>query len=98
MRRRLKVEVDSGKLFALILGCLVTATSFAGRTANQEWVKENFIGKDKEATIRPAEVTAAKMSFEFPDALVGVPVDTELTFEITFGETLKTKGAKLVDA
>ena len=33
------------------------------------------------------------MSFEFPDALVGVPVDTELTFEITFGETLKTKGA-----
>ena len=48
MRWRKEVEVDSGKLFALILGCLVTATSFAGRTANQEWVKENFIGKDKE--------------------------------------------------
>ena len=47
MRWRKEVEVDSGKLFALILGCLVTATSFAGRTANQEWVKENFIGKDK---------------------------------------------------
>ena len=43
-------------------------------------------------------MTAAKMSFEFPDELVGVPVDTELTFEITFGETLKTKGATLVDA
>ena len=40
MRWRKEVEVDSGKLFALILGCLVTATSFAGRTANQEWVKE----------------------------------------------------------
>ena len=98
MRWRLKVEVGSGKLFALILGCLVTATSFAGRTANQEWVKENFIGKDKEATISPAEVTGEKMSSEFPDELVGVPVDTELTFEITFGDIHRTKGSTLVEA
>ena len=44
------------------------------------------------------DIAADKLSFEVPDALVGVPMDTELTFEITFGETLKTKGSKLVDA
>ena len=48
MRLRLKVEVDSGKLFALILGCLVTATSFADRTANQGWVRENFVSRTNE--------------------------------------------------
>ena len=55
-------------------------------------------GEDKEATISPADIAADKMAFEFPDALVGVPMDTELTFEITFGEVNKTKGSKLVDA
>ena len=53
-------------------------------------------GEDKEALIDPADIAADKLSFEFPDALVGVPMDTELTFEITFGETLKSKGSKLV--
>ena len=61
-------------------------------------VKWSQGGADKEAEIVPAEVTATKMSFAFPDELVGVPADTELTFEITFGETLKTKGSTLVDA
>ena len=48
MRWRKEVEVDSGKLFALILGCLVTATSFADRTANQGWVRENFVSRTNE--------------------------------------------------
>ena len=48
MRLRFKVEVDSGKLLTLILGCLVTTTSFADRTANQGWVKENFVSRTNE--------------------------------------------------
>ena len=60
-------------------------------------VKWSQGGVAKDAEIEPAEVTATKMSFAFPDALVGVPVDTELTFEITFDETVKTKGSKLVE-
>ena len=48
MRLRLKVEVDNGKLLTLILGCLVAATSFADRTANQGWVKENFVSRTNE--------------------------------------------------
>ena len=48
MRLRLKVEVDKGKLLTLILGCLVAATSFADRTANQGWVKENFVSRTNE--------------------------------------------------
>ena len=38
-----------------------------------------------------------KLSFEFPDELVGVPVDTVLTFEITFGEVHKEKSETLVE-
>ena len=48
MRLRFKVEVDNGKLLTLILGCLVTATSFADRTPNQGWVKENFVSRTNE--------------------------------------------------
>ena len=48
MRLRFKVEVDNGKLLTLILGCLVSATSFADRTANQGWVKENFVSRTNE--------------------------------------------------
>ena len=32
----------------MILGCLVTATSFADRTANQGWVTENFVSRTNE--------------------------------------------------
>ena len=32
----------------LLLGCLVTATSFADRTANQGWVTENFVSRTNE--------------------------------------------------
>ena len=88
-------EIVSGTAFAAKGSGLDAFDAEAGDTVKVKWSQG---GEDKEATIDPAEVTAAKMSFEFPDALVGVPVDTELTFEITFGETLKTKGATLVDA
>ena len=48
MRRRKKAKANGGKLLALFLGVLVSATSFAGRTANQEWVKENFVSRTNE--------------------------------------------------
>lgn len=88
-------EIVSGTAFAAKGSGLDAFDAEAGDTVKVKWTQG---GEEKEATIEPAEVTAAKMSFEFPDALVGVPMDTELTFEITFGETLKTKGATLVDA
>ena len=88
-------EIVSGTAFAAKGSGLDAFDAEAGDTVKVKWSQG---GEDKEATIAPAEVTAAKMSCEFPDELVGVPVDTELTFEITFGETLKTKGATLVDA
>ena len=88
-------EIVSGTAFAAKGSGLDAFDAEAGDTVKVKWSQG---GEDKEATIAPAEVTAAKMSFEFPDALVGVPVDTELTFEFAFGETLKTKGATLVDA
>ena len=88
-------EIVSGTAFAAKGSGLDAFDAEAGDTVKVKWTQG---GEDREATIEPAEVTAAKMSFEFPDELVGVPVDTELTFEITFGETLKTKGATLVEA
>ena len=88
-------EIVSGTAFAAKGSGLDAFDAEAGDTVKVKWSQG---GEDKEATIAPAEVTGEKMSFEFPDALVGVPVDTELTFEITFGETLKTKGATLVEA
>ena len=88
-------EIVNGTAFAAKGSGLDAFDAEAGDTVKVKWTQG---GEDREATIEPAEVTAAKMSFEFPDALVGVPVDTELTFEITFGETVKTKGSTLVDA
>ena len=88
-------EIVSGTAFAAKGSGLDAFDAEGGDTVKVKWTQG---GEDKEATIEPAEVTGEKMSFEFPDALVGVPVDTELTFEITFGETVKTKGSKLVEA
>ena len=86
-------EIVSGTAFAATGSGLDAFDAEAGDTVKVKWTQG---GENKEATIAPAEVTGEKMSFEFPDALVGVPVDTELTFEITFGETVKTKGSTLV--
>ena len=88
-------EIVSGTAFAAKGSGLDAFDAEAGDTVKVKWTQG---GEDKEATIAPAEVTGEKMSFEFPDALVGVPMDTELTFEITFGEIHKTKDSKLVEA
>ena len=88
-------EIVSGTAFAAKGRGLDAFDAEGGDTVKVKWTQG---GEDKEAEIDPAEVTAEKMSFAFPDALVGVPVDTELTFEITFGETVKSKGSTLVGA
>ena len=87
-------EIVNSTAFAAKGSGLDAFDAEAGDTVKVKWTQG---GEDKEATIAPAEVTGEKMSFEFPDALVGVPVDTELTFEIAFGEVHKTKGSKLVE-
>ena len=48
MSGREKVKVNNGKLLALILGILAAATSFADRTTNQGWVRENFVSRTNE--------------------------------------------------
>ena len=88
-------EIVSGTAFAAKGSGLDAFDAEGGDTVKVKWTQG---GVDKEATIAPADIAADKLSFAFPDALVGVPMDTELTFEITFGETIKTKGSKLVDA
>ena len=87
-------EIVSGTAFAAKGSGLDAFDAEAGDTVKVKWTQD---GEDKEATIAPADIAADKLAFEFPDALVGVPVDTELTFEITFGEVHKTKGSKLVE-
>ena len=88
-------EIVSGTAFAAKGSGLDAFDAEGGDTVKVKWTQG---GEDKEALIDPADIAADKLSFEFPDALVGVPMDTELTFEITFGETLKSKGSKLVEA
>ena len=87
-------EIVSGTAFAAKGSGLDAFDAEGGDTVKVRWTQG---GEDKEATIAPAEVTGEKMSFAFPDALVGVPMDTELTFEITFGEVHKEKGSRLVE-
>ena len=88
-------EIVSGTAFAAKGSGLDAFDAEGGDTVKVKWTQG---GVDKEATIAPADIAADKLSFAFPDALVGVPMDTELTFEITFGETVKTKGSTLVNA
>ena len=88
-------EIVSGTAFAAKGSGLDAFDAEGGDTVKVRWTQG---GEDKEATIVPADIAADKLAFEFPDALVGVPMDTVLTFEITFGEIHKTKGSKLVDA
>ena len=87
-------EIVSGTAFAATGSGLDAFDAEGGDTVKGKWTQG---GVEKEATIAPADIASDKLSFDFPDALVGVPVDTELTFEITFGETVKTKGSKLVE-
>ena len=88
-------EIVKGEEFAAKGSGLDAFDAESGDTVKVKWTQG---GEDKEALIDPADIAADKLSFEFPDALVGVPMDTELTFEITFGEVHKTKGSKLVES
>ena len=88
-------EIVSGTAFAAKGSGLDAFDAEAGDTVKVKWTQG---GVDKEIEIDPAELTSEKMSFDFPEGLVGVPMDTDLTFEITFGEVHKTKGSKLVEA
>ena len=87
-------EIVSGTAFAAKGSGLDAFDAEGGDTVKVKWTEG---GEEKEAEIAPAEVAADKLSFDFPDALLGVPMDTELTFEITFGEIHKEKGSKLVE-
>ena len=86
-------EIVSGTAFAAKGSGLDAFDAEGGDTVKVKWTQG---GEEKEAEIAPAEVAADKLSFEFPDALQDVPMDTELTFEITFGETIKRKDTTLV--
>ena len=88
-------EIVSGTAFAAKGSGLDAFDAEAGDTVKVKWTQG---GEEKEAEIAPADIAADKLAFEFPDALVGVPMDTVLTFEITFGEVHKSKDSKLVDA
>ena len=87
-------EIVSGTAFAAKGSGLDAFDAEAGDTVKVKWTQG---GEEKEAEIAPADIAADKLSFEFPDALQDVPMDTELTFEITFGETVKTKDTTLVE-
>ena len=87
-------EIVSGTAFAAKGSGLDAFDAEAGDTVKVKWTQD---GEEKEAVITPADIAADKLSFAFPDALVGVPMDTELTFEITFGETIKRKDTTLVE-
>ena len=87
-------EIVSGTAFAAKGSGLDAFDAEGGDTVKVKWTQG---GEDKEAEIAPADIAADKLSFAFPDALVGVPMDTELTFEITFGETIKRKDTTLVE-
>ena len=87
-------EIVSGAAFAAKGSGLDAFDAEGGDTVKVKWTQG---GEEKEAEIAPADIAAEKLSFDFPDALVGVPMDTELTFEITFGDTIKRKDATLVE-
>ena len=87
-------EIVSGTAFAAKGSGLDAFDAEAGDTVKVKWTQG---GVDKEAEIAPADIAADKLSFEFPDALQDVPMDTELTFEITFGDIHRTKGSTLVE-
>ena len=87
-------EIVSGTAFAAKGSGLDAFDAEGGDTVKVKWTQG---GEEKEAVIAPADIAADKLSFAFPDALVGVPMDTELTFEITFGETIKRKDTTLVE-
>ena len=53
-------------------------------------------GEEKEAQIEPTGTVPERMSFDFPDTLLGVPDNTELTFEFALGGATLEKSAELI--
>ena len=66
----------------------------AGDKVKVKWMQG---GEEKEIEITPTDTTPEKMSFDFPDALMSVPVDTELTFEFSLGEAVREKDTTLIE-
>ena len=66
----------------------------AGDKVKVKWTQG---GEEKEIEITPTDTTPEKMSFDFPDALMSVPVDTELTFEFSLGEAVREKDTTLIE-
>ena len=87
-------EIVSGTPFAAKGSGLDAFDAEAGDTVKVKWTQG---GEEKEALISPAEIAADKLAFEFPDAFIGVPMDTVLTFEITFGAAAKAKDSPLLE-
>ena len=86
-------EIVTGTAFAAT-GTGLKFNAAAGDSVKVKWTQG---GEEKEIEIEPSETTPTKMSFDFPDGLVGVPPDTELTFEFKLGEDVKLDSALLVE-
>ena len=86
-------EIVTGTQFAAT-GTGLKFNAAAGDSVKVKWTQGS---EEKEIEIAPSETTPTKMSFDFPDGLVGVPPDTELTFEFKLGEDVKLDSALLVE-
>lgn len=64
-----------------------------GDTVKVKWTEG---GEEKEAQIEPTGTVPERMSFDFPDTLLGVPDNTELTFEFALGGATLEKSAELI--
>ena len=87
-------EIVKGSAFAAT-GTNLRFDAEGGDSIKVKWTEAT----EKELSLTPKATTPTKMDFDFPDELLDVPLDTELTFEFTLGGAdVQTKGAKLVGA
>ena len=85
-------EIVKGSAFAAT-GTNLRFDAEGGDSVKVKWTEAT----EKELSLTPKATTPTKMDFDFPDALLDVPLDTELTFEFTLGgaDTV-SKGGKIV--
>ena len=86
-------EIVKGSAFAAT-GTGLSFDAEGGDKVKVKWTQTTA----KEIEIEPTSTTPTKMSFDFPDGLDDVPVDTELTFEFYLGNAVKEKAATLVES
>ena len=87
-------EIVKGSAFSAT-GTNLRFDAGGGDSVKVKWTEAT----EKELALTPKATTPTKMDFDFPDGLLEVPLDTELTFEFTLGGAdAQTKGAKLVGA